>query len=235
MQKTPCSRDEYDKNLEIQKILTKFKLDKDSFWGLILYLYDYVSDAISEKILPVRIAPIESPEQTSEETIKEVPHTHHDNITKFIESMKGAATINVTSKRGDVFTLQDRYVIKYLNHLLLEYNNLPLASRDKNIFTKMRFEEADHDSVKERTMREESYHFANMIYSFVKEVALIDRKRENVITNKEKNLILNLLVLFGYYEENITKDKRNFDKLMDTFKDKKLPPSIKYTVCIPIQ
>ena len=52
LQSIPFKKEDYDRHERLQELLEELNLNKESFWGLVLYLYDYVTDACKNLLSP---------------------------------------------------------------------------------------------------------------------------------------------------------------------------------------
>lgn len=50
----PFKREDYDKHENLQKLLTELDLNKESFWGLTLYLYYFITEVCKNLLSPKR-------------------------------------------------------------------------------------------------------------------------------------------------------------------------------------
>ena len=215
LQSIPFKRADYDKHERLQELLEELNLNKESFWGLVLYLYDYVTDACKNLLSPQK--------------------THKEILNEFLDflSNNSSDVQSITLKTADKsYTLSDRLILDFLSldfkeDLMSEsqkwklHNNLvPLSAADK----------AD-------SRRKTSYFFAQSLAAFLQIPGISSAKRRQGanLSNKEKELILCLLYVckFADNPENYL-DLGYFNKLMKDFKGLEMNISHKYELEIPI-
>lgn len=215
VQSIPFKKADYDRHERLQELLGELNLDKVSFWGLVLYIYDYVMDACKNLL---------APQKTHQEILNEFLDFLSEN-SKNIQSI----TLNTADKS---YTLSDRLILDYLSlnieedtmphhkKYLLHNNLVPLSAADK----------AD-------SRRKTSYFFAKSLAAFLQIPGISSAKRRQGanLSNKEKELILCLLYVckFADNPENYL-DLGYFNKLMKDFKGLEMNISHKYELEIPI-
>lgn len=210
----PFKREDYDKHERLQELLTDLGLDKDAFWGLALYLYDYVTDACKNLLSPNK--------------------THIEKFNEFLDSIK--ANPNVTSI---TFETSDKKKIVLSDALLIDVLSMEFKIENFTPAQKMQFENdliPLSPSEKADSRRKTSYFFAYHLSSFlqIEGVSNIKRRNKAQLSNKEKELILCLLYAckFADNPENYL-DLGYYNKLMKDFKDQRMNMSHKYDLEIP--
>ena len=203
----PFKRSDYDKHERLQELLTVLNLDKESFWGLILYLYDYVTDACKNLLVP---------QKTHQETYNE--------FCEFLEQNPRIESLTFKAANKKAYTLSDKLILDFLSVYLQKEK---MSDRQKQRFNSglrplSAAEKAD-------SRRKVSYFFARQLILFLQIEGTIKRRGKATISNKEKELILCLLYVckFADNPENYL-DLGYYNKLMKDFKDLSMNMSHKY-------
>lgn len=210
----PFKRSDYDKHERLQELLTEMNLDKESFWGLILYLYDYTIDACKNLFVP-------------QKTHKEI----YNELCAFLEQNPHIESLTFKTASKKTYILSDKQILDFLaiylqkekmsNHQKRDFHNelRPLSTTEKT-----------------NSRRKISYFFAQQLIQFlhIEGVSTIKRRRKATISNKEKELILCLLYVckFADNPENHM-DLGYFNKLMKDYKGLPMNISNKYELRIP--
>lgn len=205
----PFKRSGYDKHERLQELLTELNLDKESFWGLILYLYDYTTDACKNLLVP---------QKTHQETYNEFCAFLEQN--PHIESL----TFKTTNKK--TYTISDKLILDFLAIRLQEEK---MSNRQKQRFnSELRPLSATE---KADSRRKIGYFFARQLTQFlqIEGISNIKRRGKATISNKEKELILCSLYVckFADNPENYL-DLGYYNKLMKDFKGLSMNMSHKY-------
>ena len=212
----PFKREDYDKHENLQKLLTELDLNKESFWGLILYLYDFVTDACKNLLSPQK--------------------NHRDIYNEFVAFMRenhsevNSITFETASKKK--ITLTDPLLLDVLRmeFELQNFTSKQQAEFEKEYHTLSAAEKAD-------SRRKTSYFFAHHLSLFLQidGISNIKRRDKAKISNKEKELILCLLYVckFSDNPENYL-DLGYYNKLMKDFKDQSMNMSNKYELEISL-
>lgn len=205
----PFKKSDYDKHERLQELLTELNLDKDAFWGLTLYLYDFVTDACKNLLSPQK--------------------THIQIYEEFIDFVK--SNPNITSI---TFETADKKKITLSDPLLIDILSLEFIPNNLNSSKKMELASGLHTlspAEKADSRRKTSYFFALQLSLFlqIEGVSSIKRREKANLSNKEKELILCLLYVckFADNPENYL-DLGYYNKLMRDFKDQKMNMSHKY-------
>lgn len=112
----PFKREDYDKHENLQKLLTELDLNKESFWGLTLYLYDFITDACKNLLSPQK--------------------NHRDIYNEFVAFMRenhsevNSITFETTSKKK--ITLTDPLLLDVLR-MEFELQNFTSKQQKKQI------------------------------------------------------------------------------------------------------
>lgn len=208
-QAVPFRKTDFEKHERLQELVVELGLEKESLWGLTLYLYDYVSDACKNELVP-----------------QKRPKEIYSELEEFIKQNDKLASVTFKAENGKSFTLTNSLVLKFLldsilngniddvNKLYQHFDLTPLAPGDK---------------VDSR--RKASYFFAKCWVDFlqIEGVVSLKRRRDSTISNKEKELILCLLYVckFADNPENYL-DLGYFNKLMRDFKGEQMNLALKY-------
>ena len=208
-QAVPFRRTDFEKHERLQELVVELGLEKESLWGLTLYLYDYVSDACKNELVP-----------------QKRPKEIYGELEEFMKQNDKLASVTFKAENGKSFTLTNSLVLKYLldsilngniddvNKLYQHFNLTPLAPGEK----------AD-------SRRKASYFFAKCWVDFlqIEGVVSLKRRKDSTISNKEKELILCLLYVckFADNPENYL-DLGYFNKLMRDFKGEQMNLALKY-------
>ena len=211
LQSIPFKRADYDKHERLQELLREMNLNKESFWGLVLYLYDYVTDACKNLL---------SPQKTYQEIFKEFSDFYRTNEIQSI-TLKTA---------NQSYTLSDR--------LILDFLSLDIHEEQMNLIQKTKFyNNARRLSAAEKadSRRKCSYFFALQLTQFlqIEGISTIKRREKAKLSNKEKELVLCLLYVckFADNPENYL-DLGYYNKLMRDFKGENMNASNKYELGI---
>ncbi|WFE85954.1 hypothetical protein [Parabacteroides chongii] len=206
----PFKREDYDKHKPLQELLTELDLNKESFWGLTLYLYDFITDACKNLLSPQK--------------------NHRDIYNEFVAFMRenhsevNSITFETASKKK--ITLTDPLLLDVLRmeFELQNFTSKQQAEFEKEYHTLSAAEKAD-------SRRKTSYFFAHHLSLFLQidGISNVKRRDKAQISNKEKELILCLLYVckFSDNPENYL-DLGYYNKLMKDFKDQSMNMSNKY-------
>ena len=205
----PFMRERYEAHGRLRELLAELALNPESFWGLTLYLYDYVADACQNRLA----------------TRKSAKETYQD-LRDFLASNGPMKRITYKAENGKTFTLTDSLLLKYLS--------LTLAEERMSDFDKYMYDNevcAVSPADKADSGRKASYFFAQCLRKFLdmKGVSSAKRRQGASISNKEKELILCVLYVCGFASnpENYL-DLGYYNKLMKDYEGERMNGSAKY-------
>lgn len=205
----PFKRTDFEKHERLQELIAELGMNKESLWGLTLYLYDYVTDACKNELVP-----------------QKKPKEIYDELAEFMEKNGKLTSITFKAENGKSFTLSNELLLRNLSISLAEDS---MSKNDKFFFNLEGRALAPADKADSR--RKTSYFFAKSWVDFFQITGIISLKRreKSTISNKEKELILCLLYVckFADNPENYL-DLGYFNKLMRDFKGEKMNLSMKY-------
>lgn len=210
----PFKRSDYDKHERLQELLTEMNLDKESFWGLILYLYDYTIDSCKNILAP-------------QKTHKEI----YNELCTFLEQNPHIGSLIFKTANKKTYTLSDKLILDFLAIYLQEEKMSDLQKRRYH-------NELRPLSIAEKadSRRKVSYFFAQQLSQFlqIEGISTIKRRRKATISNKEKELILCLLYVckFADNPENYL-DLGYYNRLMKDYQGLSMNVSNKYELEIP--
>lgn len=211
----PFKKSDYDKHERLQELLTEMNLNKESFWGLILYLYDYTIDACKNLLAP-------------QKTHKEI----YNELCTFLEQNPHIESLTFKTTNRKTYTLSDKLILDFLAIYLQEEKMSDLQKRRYH-------NELRPLSIAEKadSRRKVSYFFAQQLSQFlqIEGISTIKRRRKATISNKEKELILCLLYVckFADNPENYL-DLGYYNRLMKDYKGLSMNVSNKYELEIPL-
>ena len=87
----PFKRTDFEKHERLQELIVELGLDKESFWGLLLYLYDYVSDACKNILAP-----------------QKRPKEIYDELQDFLQRNQNLTSVTFKTEEGKSFTLANK-------------------------------------------------------------------------------------------------------------------------------
>ena len=156
LQSIPFKRADYDKHERLQELLKEMNLNKESFWGLILYLYDYVMDACKNLL---------TPQKTHQDIFKEFSDFYHVNANE-IQSI----TLKTANQS---YTLSDRLILDFLS---LKFHEEQMNQIQKKEF----YDNARRLSAAEKadSRRKCSYFFALQLTQFLQIEGISTIKKE---------------------------------------------------------
>ena len=211
----PFKRADFEKHERLQELIAELGLEKESFWGLLLYLYDYVTDACKNILAP-----------------QKRPKEIYDEMLDFLQRNQNLTSVTFKTEEGKSFTLANKLILKNLSISVSEEDMNPV---DRQLYLSDLIPLTPGEKADSR--RKASYFFAKSWASFFQIVGIISLKRreKSSISNKEKELILCLLYVckFADNPENYL-DLGYFNKLMRDFKGEEMNHSMKYENPLPL-
>ena len=208
-QAVPFRRTDFEKHERLQELVVELGLNKESLWGLTLYLYDYVSDACKNLLVS-----------------QKRPQEIYADLQDFMQKSGGLASVTFKSATGKSFTLSAKLLLKYLS---VSVSEEAMNAVDKQLYLSDLIPLGPGEKADSR--RKASYFFAKCWVDFlqIEGVVSLKRRRDSTISNKEKELILCLLYVckFADNPENYL-DLGYFNKLMRDFKGEQMNLALKY-------
>ncbi len=208
----PFSREHFDKHERLQEIITEFELDKEAFWNLVVYLYDYTSDACQNML-------VEQP--SSQDIIEE--------IARLTDGTKKLTSITIETENKEKITITDPVILK---HIEFEFDYVKLSPIELSTFTSRPLKEIDKTDARRKT----SYFYAKQLVDFfgLEGFDKIKRRQGASVSNKEKELILSLLYVCKFMDNPESYlDTGYFNKLMKDYSGSKMNMSHRYEFTIP--
>lgn len=202
----PFTRKEFDDHEHLQELITEFELDKEAFWKLVVYLYDYITDACKNTL---------TPQKSSQEVLDELKELNNGE-DKF-------TSITIETKTGKKLTVTDSTILKCL---IFDFDFDRLREWER-ITTLRPLIESD----KEDTRRKAGYFFLEHLVKFfgLDDFPQIKRRKGASVSNKEKELILALLYVCKFMDNPESfLDTGYFRKLKKDYEGSKLNMSNKY-------
>jgi len=212
LEKITFTKDDFEKHERLQELLSEFELDKEAFWNLVIYLYDYTSDSCKNML-------VEQP--SSEDLIQELA-----SLTDGKEKLTSITLVTESKKK---LTVTDPVILKYLE---LEFDYSKLTQTELSLFFTRFLKDAD----KADARRKSSYFFANQLIKFfgLEQFDKIKRRKGASVSNKEKELLLSLLYVCKFMDNPESYlDTGYFNKLMKDYSGSEMNMSEKYEFTIP--
>lgn len=202
----PFKRDDYDNHERLQELLDEFQLDKEKFWYLTLYLYDYITDCCKNLFAEL---------PSGEDKLKEFGDFILENEI---------VSITVTAANKKKKTISGKALTDYIT---INFDFDKLSLKDKWSF----YGRGLGTAQKEENRRKINYFFAKDMAAFLKlkGITPLKRRAKAAISNKEKELILCLLYIckFADNSENYL-DLGYYNGLIKDYKGSTMNWSQKY-------